>query len=269
MKCLKKHLLLLSALLLIVLGAVMPNLVSQMQDTQIRKFYKKLELNTVNLTLRQETDVGLVLQLLQQEYTEMIWEGETSLTAEDACHAALTAIKEMDSYGLFEDVALEQLDSGAGEAVPLLLVAEDGSSSVVWNCDYYSVSDRGETQIYLVTVDDTTGKLLRVLTSDSPTDTVFEVVEGWTRHFFNISPETDTGQAQDEIDLLKLEKWIVFLRNYYGIEPVDVTESAHGDIAYCFDMIFCSKDGSEYYSLKLDLFDGFMMLNYCSAYHYE
>lgn len=248
MKCLKKHLLLLSALLLIVLGAVMPNLVSQMQDTQIRKFHKKLELNTVNLTLRQETDAGLVLQLLQQEYTETIWEGETSLIAEDACHAALTAIKEMDSYGLFEDVALEQLDSGAGEAVPLLLVAEDGSSSVVWNCDYYSVSDRGETQIYLVTVDDTTGKLLRVLMSDS---------------------STDTGQAQGEIDLLKLEKWIVFLRNYYGIEPVDATRSAHGDIARCFDMLFCSKDGSEYYSLKLDLFDGFMMLNYCSVYNYE
>lgn len=245
MKCLKKHLLLLSALLLIVLGAVMPNLVSQMQDTQIRKFHKKLELNTVNLTLRQETDAGLVLQLLQQEYTETIWEGETSLIAEDACYAALTAIKEMHSYGLFEDVALDQLVSGAGEAVPLLLIAEDGSSSIVWNCDYYSVSNRGELQVYLVTVDDTTGKLLRVWMRDS---------------------STDKGEAHD---LRKLEKWILFLVDYYGIESVDVTRSAHGDIAHCFDMLFCSRDGSEYYSLKLDLFDGLIMFNYCSAYNYE
>lgn len=96
MKYLKKYTLLLFALVFITLGAVLPYLTSQMQDAQIGGLQKNLELSTVNLTLRQEGDVGPVLQLMSKKHTEGSWEGETVLAKADACQAALTAAEELN-----------------------------------------------------------------------------------------------------------------------------------------------------------------------------
>ena len=68
MKCGRKYILpfstLFVALFFVVLGATLPYLASQMQDAQISKFQKKMKLSGINLTLRQEGDVGATLQLM-------------------------------------------------------------------------------------------------------------------------------------------------------------------------------------------------------------
>ena len=81
MKCGRKYILpfftLFVALFFVVLGATLPYLVSQMQDAQISKFQKKMKLRGINLTLRQEGDVGATLQLMSMEHVESIWENGT------------------------------------------------------------------------------------------------------------------------------------------------------------------------------------------------
>ena len=73
MKRLKNYTLLLSAFTFIILGAALPYLTSQMQDTQISRAQIKMELNTVNMTLRQESDVWPVLQLMSKTHGESPW----------------------------------------------------------------------------------------------------------------------------------------------------------------------------------------------------
>lgn len=191
MKYLKRYFLLLPTLFFIVLGASMPYLVSWMQDAQIHANHKKMELHAVNLTLRQKDNAGPVLQLMSGEHTESAWTGETILTEAEACQAALTVMETMDQYGLLPEGDLERFQEAEGNAQPQLLVGEDGSSALIWACTWDF--DIGSS----ITLDDATGKAVRILVNNG---------------------FTNGGNTEDIYS--QLEKWNVFLQDYYDIEQV-------------------------------------------------
>lgn len=246
MKRLKNYMLLLSALAFILLGAAMPYLTSQIQDAQVIGLQKKLELNTVNLTLRQEGDVGPVLQLISQPHTESSWEGETVLSKTDACQAALTVLETMDQYDLLPEGAIERFRETQGHAQPQLLMGEDGSSALIWTWTWYDAFGT------FITLDDATGKAVRILSESEPTDSY---------------PVESTR--------FRLEKWIMFLQDYYGMELTDIEESIHSanvttksdsyvssDGSARFDLCFSAKGGTELYDLKLEIEYNWDLFNY-------
>lgn len=234
MKHLKKYILLLFALVFIILGAILPYLTSQIQDAQINRLQKKLELNAVNLTLRQEDDVGPVLQLISQKHTESSWDGETVLDEMDACQAALTALETMDQYALLPEGALERFQETQGHTQPQLLMGEDGSSALIWTCTW---DDALGT---FITLDDATGKAVRILSESDPTDG--DTVE--SAHF-------------------RLEKWIAFLQDYYSIELTDIREKIYqADGTAEFELCFSSENGTALYNLKLEIEYSWDLFNY-------
>lgn len=246
MKRLKKYTLLLSALGFIILGAALPHLTSQIQDAQINGLQKKMELNAVNLTLRQEGDVGPVLQLISQKHTESSWEGETMLSKTDACQAALTALETMDQYGLLQEGAIEHFRGTQGYAQPQLLMGEDGSSALIWICTWNGIPGS------IITLDDTTGKTVRILSESDPVDS------------YSV-----------ESTRFRLEKWIVFLQDYYRMELTDIGENIYSansttmfdscfssDGTARFDLCFSSKSGTVLYNLKLEIEYSLDLFNY-------
>jgi len=233
MRRVKTCLLLLCAVLCVALGAAMPELTSRMQNTRISQFQKKLELNPVELTLRQE-DVSQAIQLLSQDYIESIWKGKTRLTEEDAWSEALTAVEAMEFYGLFPMGESEFLKKVGGSGEPHLLVAEDGSSALVWDCTWGFDSET------FFSVDDTTGKVVRISLFKDLTDIMYEE------------------------DYALLECWALFLQDYYDIRLADVREGcepAGGGPGPLYQLRFTAADGTEL-TFSLQLMENYFLLNF-------
>lgn len=241
MKCGKKYILpfftLFAALFFVVLGATLPYLASQMQDAQISKFQKKMELSDINLTLWQEGDVGATLRLISKEHAESVWEGKTVLAKEDAYRAALDVMETLDHYGLLPEGELEYAAQADGFAEPQLLVGEDGSSALIWACtwDY----DSGT----YITVDDATGKAVRILVRNVPTDgDVMEDTAFW------------------------VDKWSVFLQDYYDFNRMDVKVAEDSvmisDRPSWFRIRLSPKDGTTIYDLNLEITSDYVFFNY-------
>lgn len=241
MKCGKKYILpfftLFAALFFVVLGATLPYLASQMQDAQISKFQKKMELSDINLTLWQEGDVGATLRLISKEHAESVWEGKTVLAKEDAYRAALDVMETLDHYGLLPEGELEYAAQADGFAEPQLLVGEDGSSALIWACtwDY----DSGT----YITVDDATGKAVRILVRNVPTDgDVMEDTAFW------------------------VDKWSVFLQDYYDFNRMDVKVAEDSvmisDRPSWFRIRLSPKDGTTIYDLDLEITSDYVFFNY-------
>ncbi len=213
------------------------------------RFQKKLELNPVELTLRKE-DVGQVLRLLSQEYTESIWEGETAMSEAEACHATLAAAEILDKYALLPAGESERLAQTEKFGETHLLVAEDGSTALVRDV---FLGYNNET---LMTVDDATGKVVRISLYKSLVDFSVAVASGIREWDLDVQPEDDR---------LPLEKWIMFLQDYYGLELADIRAlPAEFFSLTLYDMCFSAGDGTEFhFSLRTRHgADGYFLLNY-------
>lgn len=162
MKAWKTVLLAVVTLCIAVLGAAMPLLASRVQDARTENLWKEEKLSAVALTLRQEDDVAPVLELMGKKCTESLWTGKTVLEKEDASEAALAA--------------------------------EDGSSALLWMCTWEDVSET------FITVDDATGKAVRIMMSGSLDD------QGTVTEDFQIGKPS------------RLERWSSFLQDYYGLQ---------------------------------------------------
>lgn len=235
MKYLKKYMLLCSTLFFIILGAAMPKLASKIQDAQISGFQKKTELSTVNLTLRQESDVGPVLHLMSKDHDESPWDGETRLSKADASHAALAVAETLNQHGLLPEEKLKDMSQSDGDAKPLLVVGEDGSSALIWSCTWDDAPDD------FITVDDATGKAIRILVRNEPTD------DGTTEDIYTYQ-----------------DRWLVFLQDYYDIELTDVIEDSNktnGKLSVLCALHFSSKDGATLYDFSLNITSDYMLFN--------
>lgn len=237
MRAFKTYLLYLFTLFCVLSGAAMPYLASQVQDARIGKLQQTMTLATVDLTLRQESDIGRALRLLSQEYKEIIlWGDETSMVAGDAYWAAVDAVMELDRYELLLQEIAEYLPNTEVQAEAHMLVAEDGGSILVWDCAW-GVDKRWYCS---ATVDDATGKLIRASVG------------------FDF---TDSKMAWEETAFLQMEKWVAFIQDYYSVMLIDVediTMPMEGGLR--FYMRFALED--TFYDMSLDVLDDLIRFNY-------
>lgn len=194
MKAWKTVLLAVVTLCVAVLGAAMPLLASRVQDARTENLWKEEKLSAVALTLRREDDVAPVLELMGKKCTESLWTGKTVLEKEDASEAALAALRAMDSFDLLPAGETERLEQAERTAEPHLLVAEDGSSALLWMCTWEDVSET------FITVDDATGKAVRIMVRNS-----LDYEGSVTEDFLMGKPS-------------QMEKWGSFLEDYYGLQ---------------------------------------------------
>lgn len=194
MKAWKTVLLAVVTLCVAALGAAMPLLTSRVQDARTENLWKEEKLSAVALTLRREDDVAPVLELMGKKCTESLWTGKTVLEKEDASEAALAALRAMDSFDLLPAGETERLEQAERTAEPHLLVAEDGSSALLWMCTWEDVSET------FITVDDATGKAVRIMVRNS-----LDYEGSVTEDFLMGKPS-------------RLERWSSFLQDYYGLQ---------------------------------------------------
>lgn len=196
MRFLKTYWMVALATLFIVLGLAMPQIGAFIQNQQFEKQQQVFDLSAINLALQNEHDVLPVLQLVATEHTENPWEGEAFMTENEAKQAALTVMSSLDSYSLLPEGDLERYQTAHLEIKPNLFVDNDGNSALVWNCVWDC--DSGT----FITMDDATGKPVRILVNNALTD--------------NASEETVETQ---------LEKWRRFISDTYGLNGADIREN--------------------------------------------
>ena len=236
MRTIKRYILPLFTLVLITVGAAMPLAVSQMQDSRISSLREEFLLNTVNLTLQQDVGVSLVLRLIAGECNSILWEEETKLTAQEAVEAAMEAAAELEAYGLLASGTVDRMRDKESWAEPILLIGEDGSSALVWNC-YWS-GDRRD--LYLFLIDDATGKAVELVVS-SPTPR-----------------DTEAAHAL-------FANWHTFLQDYYGMEIISVKEDSQEldseGVVFQFSLGADLQDGLALCELELKMLDGVTTFN--------
>ena len=235
MKWVKQYILPLLTFLLIAAGAAMPFAVSWVQDNRISGLQEEFPLSTVNLKLQQDIGVSPALRLISGECSSILWEEETQLTKQEAVDAGMTAVQKMTDLGLLFIGDQEMVKSAEGRAEPILLIGEDGSSALVWNCYWSSEIP------CLMWIDDAAGKAVQFLVScPTPRDT-------------------------DDAHVL-LANWTVFFQEYYGVEIVSVKEESRdmdsGGILYQCIFEVDLQDGLDVCELKLELFDGMATFNF-------
>lgn len=235
MRTIKQYILPLLTVLLIIVGAAMPLTISQMQDSRINNLLDEFPLSTVNLRLQQDIGVSPALRLISRECNSILWEEETQLTKQEAIDAGMTAVKKMEDLGLLFIGDLETVKSAEGRAEPILLIGEDGSSALVWNCYWSSEIP------CLMWIDDAAGKAVQFLVS-SPTPR-----------------DTDDAHAL-------FANWTVFFQEYYGVEIASVKEESRsmdsGGILYLFIFEVDMQDGLDVFELELELYNGMATFNF-------
>ena len=147
----------------------------------------------------------------------------------------MTAVQKMTDLGLLFIGDQEMVKSAEGRAEPILLIGEDGSSALVWNCYWSSEIP------CLMWIDDAAGKAVQFLVScPTPRDT-------------------------DDAHVL-LANWTAFFQEYYGVEIVSVKEESRnmdsGGTLYQFIFEVDLQDGLDACELELELFDGMATFNF-------
>lgn len=239
MKRLRRWLLLLATLLLIGAGAGMPWAAARVQDLYGIASREVLPLDTVSLTLRKESEIGAVLRMMGRSYELEDTPGETVLTEQGACAAALEALAEMNRYGLLESGWMEDYGyiepdipdrlkaGGSGSAMPLLLTGEDGTAAAVWWCSW-----RGPyCPPYELMIDDATGLAISGFIPCLPPD----------------------GAGDAELFYQRMEHWMNFFQDYYGIEIYGVADNVY-DAAHEFLFGFDPGDGLGMCGLSVSLY---------------
>ena len=242
---------LLFTLALIALGAAMPWLAGRMQDAGMSRQQERLELNAVSLTLREGAGVAPILRLLSGGYSSIPWTGETGRTEEEVHMAALELIRALDQAGLLPVGDRERLEWSEFRAEPILLIGENGSTALAWDCDW------DDTEIYYIKVDDASGKAVQIAVSRL---TYWEEAETETKLWAEKAGEL-TVSMEEGVMLEQVKKWVAFLEEYYGIVSVNLTEELNDAASRWFRIDFDFQDGTELCPLELWVFENIIAFN--------
>lgn len=254
MRLLKKYLPFLLASGCILLGAVLPGLTIRMQDRQMDRMQDDFELRMENLSLRQETGIEEIMRMVSKDYYgfpyseimeqdrdltgadagnsaatsyEVITESERNMvmtfdftvkmTVQDASGSAMEVLSEMEKAGLLTEGDYELLGKAEQIVEPFVLVNEEGSSALVWSCNW-----GGDTPYCSVYVDDISGKAVQFAVEYT-------------------GEEAENGAAFSVL----LQRWVAFLEEYYGLEISDARK----------DYEKSTDNGDQYFLLYFDLKD--------------
>lgn len=240
MRRLKNALLVLLTLLLVAVGAVMPEAVSYIQDSYSPGLEESRSFDSFSLTLREETDLGRTLQLIagSDYYVEEAQASEhTSLSEGQALDAAQEVLTELVRHGLLEWLP-EELSTP--DVWPQTLVSEDGADAIpMWSVSWHNSPE-------YIWLDDAAGKAV-MITVSCPSYS--------SKYVFNVDSEPIFAQA---------ENWRLFLEDYYGAE-VQITDEEWFDKAVRFTLTFPLGEEQEQTDFQLDLYiyfaDGFTTLS--------
>ena len=148
----------------------------------------------------------------------------------------MAAAAELEAYGLLASGTTDGIRDKESWAEPSLLIGEDGSSALVWNC-YWS-GDRRD--LYLFLIDDATGKAVELVVS-SPTPR-----------------DTEAAHAL-------FANWNTFLQDYYGMEIISVKEDSQEldseGVVFQFSLGADLQDGLALCELELRMLDGVTTFN--------
>lgn len=254
---LKRYTPVLFTLLLIVLGAAMPWLTASIQDAQIGKMQDDLDLNTVSLTLLQNHGVEQSLCIASSKYANIPWSGGTALTEQQALQAAEDTLAEIYSFGLLQKKWMRSLDKAGAVVEPCLMVAEDGSSALVWDCRW-GVED---TVSCVITVDDASGKTVQIYTSGL-------VETDNTASSQSMGGVTIYGASQTEAYWAVMEMWASFLEYYYGASLMTITELKYfsdSGMDFLLGFEFYTDDTVWTCSLPLEIYSDGVRFNFLAS----
>lgn len=206
MKLLKKWALPLLTLLLTAAGAVLPWVVSGLQDARVERAPETRQFDPVNLTLQEGGGVQETLLLLAGSYSDLEWNGRTNLSGQEAADAAREAVRLLHRDGLYflspEDFGEDSLTVSVEPHI-MMSMTESSVSAIVWICWIDQLPDNW------IFIDDDTGKMVRAFLFDTGT-ILYDDADA------NLSV---SGWAGDPESLTKLaELWRQTLSEYYGIE---------------------------------------------------
>lgn len=220
MKLLKRWVLLLCTLLLTAAGAVLPWMVSSLQDARVGRTPETRQFDPVNLTLQTGGGVQETLLLLAGSYSDLDdleWSGRTNLTEEAAADAARKAIRMLNENGLCALLPEESEEDGCtitAEPHFIMSMTESSLSAIVWVC--WS-DQQPENWIF---IDDDTGKMVRVFFINTEANSKATYTED--ARIVNSSWEPE--------EMAKLaEAWRQTLSDYYSIELTFSQSEAHVD----------------------------------------
>lgn len=242
MRPMRKYLPPLATLLLTALGAAMPWLTARAQDARIGRLQERLELAAVNLTLRQDTSVWPALQVVSREHTAIPWTDEARMTSQEALDTAAGMVSQMSDYDLLPTWQAELLAIEEGSwAEPALLVAGDGSTALVWYCNWKALS-------CMVVVDDASGKAVQ---------------------FQFLLEDVSWPQQQEQKNISHLTgQWDLFFRDYYGVELTDTAglpeHPGNGETAYQYELTIADLEDSEAAApgrLRLQIYGSYISFN--------
>lgn len=158
MKQFKSLLALPLAVILILIGLLLPQYVSRIQDRQLAEQVSTYEIGAV--VLQSVSQVEGSLRLITGEHSLVEMSRGNRLNSDGVYQAALEFLAFSETYGL---PLLQSSIMKHGE-IPLLAVSADGSATaVIWKCQIY---DEGRRGIQLV-IDDASGKMLSFTLTDS------------------------------------------------------------------------------------------------------
>ena len=167
MKKLRQWLPPLFALLLTAAGAALPYMAAAAQDAQVGNMRENRLLDAVDLTLRKAGDARDMLKLAAGPNMELLWDGATRLTAEEA---GIIAWQPEQPAGQKAGEPMYDVDIqlyGGVAVEPYLMVSEEESSlsGVLWSC-WGEGLPPGQ-----IVVDDASGKMVQmILNTETPAD---------------------------------------------------------------------------------------------------
>lgn len=150
MRILKKTLPVLGTLVLLCLGAAMPDLVSLALDRHLEQAVATRADNAASLSLSRPLELPEAMALVNGSHTEIELEGSYQMNAEEALGAASTAVNTLKAAG----IVLPALSEPTVTAVLITARERPELSGIFWRCVW---GDSGENLLWL---DDGIGRMV-------------------------------------------------------------------------------------------------------------
>ena len=257
MKKLRQWILLPLALALTAAGALLPYIMSRVQDAFEENRTESRSFDPVSLTLQTGGDVLTALRNLTGRFDNMTWSGGTNLDLPDVAEAARSAYQMLADGGyiveFWDDPVLYASEDNI--AANLILSTEEAGSrsAVVWFCSLPGG---------MVTIDDESGKMLALEAQSSFTPLVNEWYD-WEdgEETYSVS---SAGFPIMDVEILTdlADKWTAVLSEYYDMEIALEEPVIQNEFCVSFPLCFLPQNEQNSCQVMLTFYDdGYVNFN--------
>lgn len=222
-------------LVLVAAGALLPRMVSSLQDSKLLQQTQSRDLDGVELTLRSGGEIKQILPILTNGYSVIeLKEGTTLTDAQpiDAAKEFLTLLSQELHQPSEFTLWQEDLYTSA-YAFAAIPVSGAISSRVLWDCFLMHKSQWSCTML----IDDATGMMMSIMLQDESFSTAYAKAEDSVYQNDLNTSEKSKISLIEEIDQ-QAAGWAKFLQEYYGYDSVQVNASYLNEGTGIFDLEF-------------------------------